>query len=191
MRITGGEYRGRKIYSGKLKDVRPATDRVRETIFSILPQYIHFPGATVVDLYAGTGSLGFECLSRGAQFVVFVDISKEAVRAINKTAEALECLDRCEVIRISVDRFLKNPSIQARLIFADPPYAMEHLVNLPSQIAQSEIKKDDAILLIEHNKQTTFPENSIYSIIRQKIFGNSIVSFFRLYSSATNNRVRL
>ncbi len=180
MRITGGEYRGRKIYSGKLKDVRPATDRVRETIFAILPQYINFSDTTVIDLYAGTGSLGFECLSRGAQYVIFVDASKEAVNTMKKTSDALGCDNRCEIIHGTVDRFLKNPPSDAGLIFADPPYAIEHLEKLPAKIANSTIKKDGSILLIEHNKQTVFPEYASYSIIRQKTFGNSIVSFFEL-----------
>jgi 16S rRNA (guanine966-N2)-methyltransferase len=181
MRITGGEYRGRTIYSGKSKDIRPATDRVRETIFAILPQYIDFSESTVVDLYAGTGSLGFECLSRGSKFVFFVDASREGIKGIKRTAEELQCLDRCDILLSSVERYLQNPGIKGNLIFADPPYAMKGLEELPDQIAHSGICEPDAILLIEHSKHTDFPVTQSYSIFRQKVFGNTIVSFFHMY----------
>ncbi len=180
MRITGGEYRGRTIYSGKTKNTRPATDRVRETIFAIIPQYIDFNETTVIDLYAGTGSLGFESLSRGAKFVVFVESSREAVKAIQRTVVSLGCDERCDVILSPVERFLKRADQSGGLLFADPPYAMEEVMYLPGSIARSGIAEQNALLLIEHRKQTTFPEDPVYTIFRQKVFGNSIVSFFRL-----------
>jgi len=183
MRITGGDYRGRTIFSGKLKGVRPATDRVRETVFAILPQYIDFAETTVIDLYAGSGSLGFECLSRGAQFVTFVDSSGNAIAAIKKTADSLGCLDKCKLVKSTFERFLKTYSGKAGLLFADPPYAMKQVTELPATIARSSIAGENAVLVIEHLKQTQFPEDDSYSIFRQKIFGNTIVSFFYLNSS--------
>lgn len=181
MRITGGEYRGRTIYSGKTRSIRPATDRVRETIFAILPQYIDLFDTTVVDLYAGTGSLGFECLSRGAKFVVFVDISRDAVRMMEKTAGALQCSDRCEIVLSNVDRYLKNPGHHGGLIFADPPYNLEELPELPVKIARAGIARPEAVLVIEHGKQTDFHDDNAFTMFRQKAFGNSIVSFFTLH----------
>lgn len=183
MRITGGEYRGRTIHSGKSKDIRPATDRVRETIFSILPHYIDLREIKVLDLYAGTGSLGFECLSRGTKFVTFVDASREGIKVMQRTAAELNCSDRCDIIPSTVERFLKNPDRRGELIFADPPYAMEGLETLPGTIARSGIASTDAVLLIEHAKKTRFPEDPAYSIFRQRAFGNTIVSFFRLSPS--------
>ncbi len=180
MRITGGEYRGRKIYSGKTKSTRPATDRVRETIFAIIPQYIDFTETTVIDLYAGTGSLGFESLSRGAKYVVFVDSSREAIKAIQRTAHSLGCGERCDIVLSMVERYVKHAPRCGELLFADPPYEMADSTRLPGFIARSAISAPNAVLLIEHSKQTTFPEDQMYTVFRQKMFGNSIVSFFRL-----------
>jgi 16S rRNA (guanine966-N2)-methyltransferase len=188
MRITGGKYRGRTIYSGKSQNIRPATDRVRETIFAILPQYIVFEETTVIDLYAGTGSLGFESLSRGAQSVVFVDNSPAAIRFINRTAEALNCTDRCKIILSPIDRFINKTSTRGGLIFADPPYAAMELPMLPGRIARSGIAAIDAILIIEHSKHTAFPDDRSYSVFRQKNFGNTIVSFFKLLRTDKENR---
>ncbi len=189
MRITGGEYRGRTVYSGKTRNIRPATDRVRETIFAILPQYIDLYKTKVIDLYAGTGSLGFECLSRGAKFVVFVDASRDAVKIMKRTADELNCTNRCEIVLNTVERYIKNPSHRGGLIFADPPYALEGLSDLPAMIARAGIAEREAVLLIEHSKQTVFRDDNAFTIFRQKVFGNSIVSFFRLHNSESNDRI--
>lgn len=186
MRITGGEYRGRTIHSGKSRDIRPATDRVRETVFAILPQYVDFPEITVADLYAGTGSLGFECLSRGSKFVTFVDSSREGIKLLKRTADELKCHDRCDILYSTVERYIKNPGTTCELVFADPPYAIKGLEQLPGEIARSAIAANHTILLIEHNKQTLFPDDNMYSIFRQKVFGNTIVSFFQI--SKSDNR---
>jgi len=180
MRITGGEFRGRTIYSGKTLDIRPATDRVRETLFAIIPQYVNLSETTVIDLYAGTGSLGFECLSRGCPQVIFVDSSRDAIRHIKRTAESLDCENRCRIIHSPVERFIHKKSEIAGLIFADPPYSMKDVSSLPELIGHSSIVEQDAVLLIEHSKQTVFPDSRRYTVFRQKIFGNTIVSFFQL-----------
>lgn len=180
MRITGGELRGRTIYSGKTLDIRPATDRVRETLFAILPQYINLSKTAVIDLYAGTGSLGFECLSRGCPYVIFVDSSQAAVRHIKRTAASLDCENRCRIIHSPVERFIHKKSETAGLLFADPPYSMKDVSFLPELIARSSIVEQEAVLLIEHSKKTVFPDSRRYTVFRQKIFGNTIVSFFQL-----------
>lgn len=180
MRITGGEFRGRTIYSGKTFDIRPATDRVRETLFAIIPQYIDLSRTTVIDLYAGTGSLGFECLSRGCQYVIFVDSSRDAIRSLKRTAQTLDCENRCRIIHSAVERFIRKKSESAGLLFADPPYSMKEVSSLPELIARSSIAGQDAVLLIEHSKQTDFPDSRWYTVFRKKIFGNTIVSFFQL-----------
>lgn len=181
MRITGGMYRGRTIQSSRKLNIRPATDRVRESIFSILPQYIEFDTTEVLDLYAGTGSLGFECLSRRAQFVTFVDCAREAVALIRRTAQSLGCEERCTIIQKPVDRYLREANRPVGLIFADPPYAMEGLPLLPERISLSGVAREASLLLIEHSKRTLFPEHDRYTLFRQKKFGDTVVSFFRIH----------
>jgi 16S rRNA (guanine966-N2)-methyltransferase len=180
MRITGGTYRGRTIYSDSGKAIRPATDRVRETIFSILQNYLDYEETSVVDLYAGTGSLGFECLSRGAPSVTFVDKSRDSVRLIRRTADSLQCGDRCRIVQSPAVRFLRGYTETALLIFADPPYAAEGIEELPSMIAGSGISESGTVLLIEHTKRLQFPESDRFECFRRKIFGETIVSFFRV-----------
>jgi 16S rRNA (guanine966-N2)-methyltransferase len=183
MRITGGAYRGRTIYSDSGTAIRPATDRVRETIFSILQNYLDYDETAVVDLYAGTGSLGFECLSRGAPSVIFVDASRDAVRLIRRTADSLQCSNRCRIVQSPAVRFLRTNAETASLIFADPPYATEGIAELPAVIAGSAVTESGTMLLIEHTKRLQFPESDRYECFRRKIFGETVVSFFRIKRS--------
>ncbi len=178
MRITGGTFRGRNICTPSGNEIRPATDRVRETIFNILQNYIDLADQTVADLYAGTGSLGFECLSRGSAFAAFVDHSESSMRLIRKTAQTLGCTGRCSFIRADARSYLSNPRISAGLIFADPPYALPDPESLPRLIADSTALREDGIFLIEHDKRTSYPESGSYTCFRRRQFGDTVVSFF-------------
>jgi 16S rRNA (guanine966-N2)-methyltransferase len=188
MRITGGIYRGRTVRTGSSLNIRPATDRVRETLFAILPQYIDFDGAYVLDLYAGTGSLGFESISRGAARATFVDASRESVRLMQRTAKELGCMDRCDIRHTSVERFILRTSGPADLIFADPPYKMKDFELLPGRLSRTDIWDGDSIVVIEHDKRTAFPEDETYTCIRRKVFGDTIVSLFSFRNSRQTER---
>jgi 16S rRNA (guanine966-N2)-methyltransferase len=177
MRITGGLYRGRHIYSPKGPAIRPATDRVRESLFAIIPRYIDLEGITILDLFAGTGSLGFECISRGASHAIFVDISRSSIQIMQRTAGELGCLESCTFIMQDALRYIRSASNTFPLIFADPPYAMPSLAALPATIAHSGIIAENGIFIIEHSKRTLFTEDG-YSRFRYKEFGETMVSLF-------------
>jgi 16S rRNA (guanine966-N2)-methyltransferase len=179
MRITGGRYRGRHIYTPKGRLIRPATDRVRESIFAIIAGYIDLDGETILDLFAGTGSLGFECISRGASHVVFVDISRSSVQLMERTARELGCSDSCTFISQDALRYIRSAPASFPLVFADPPYAMRELTDLPAMIAQSTLLVKDGIFIIEHSKRTVFTGEG-YSRFRYKEFGETTVSLFSL-----------
>lgn len=122
MRIVAGEWRGRKLVAPEGMETRPTGDRVRETLFSMLASRLgSFEGLRVADLYAGSGALGLEALSRGAAFACFVEQDARAVAAIRANVETLGAADRAQILPRSADAL--PPQRPFDLLFADPPYA--------------------------------------------------------------------
>jgi 16S rRNA (guanine966-N2)-methyltransferase len=120
LRIIGGEWRGRKIHFPPVQAIRPTPDRVRETVFNWLQGVV--PGSRCLDLYAGSGALGLEALSRGANEVVFVDVEPAVVRHIGDTLRELGC-DRGRAVRSDAAGFLAGQPAPFDVIFLDPPFA--------------------------------------------------------------------
>ena len=178
MRIITGKFKSRKLSSLDDKTVRPATDRVKSTIFNMLQNRLRLGGADVLDLFAGSGNLGFEALSRGAKHVVFVDDSNNVLGIVKKNAEHLNCLDMCNIIQIDAESFLEKTDKSFHLIFADPPYAYERTVEIPAIIFNRKLLAADGYLIIEHSKHRKFVESKLYQMEVQKEFGNTRVSFF-------------
>jgi len=134
VRIIAGKYKRRKINLPKVSkrsrggnfQLRPTSDRARETLFDVLNNIVDFDSAACLDLFSGTGSVGFEFLSRGASGCEFVDLSKDSLSAIDKTASELGCLQQIRTVRKDVLAFLKeNESSVCDIVFADPPYEYE------------------------------------------------------------------
>lgn len=121
LRIIGGEWRGRRIHFPPLAAIRPTPDRVRETVFNWLQGVV--PGSRCLDLYAGSGALGLEALSRGAREVVFVDVEPAVIRQLGETLRMLGC-DRGRALRSDAGDFLESPDAPFDVIFLDPPFAM-------------------------------------------------------------------
>lgn len=121
MRVIGGEFRSRSLKSVPGPDTRPTPDRLRESLFNILAPRIK--GVVFADLYAGTGAVGIEALSRGASRAIFVEQSREAIRVIRENLAALHLTARAQLSQSSVRALL--PKIQAGIVFLDPPYALE------------------------------------------------------------------
>lgn len=123
VRIIGGEWRGRKLSFPDLPQLRPSPDRVRETLFNWLQPVI--PGARCLDLYAGSGALGMEALSRGAQSVTLVDLDSRVIRSLQQNLDTLIAGDRPErarVVQQNVLEFLQGPARPVDVVFLDPPY---------------------------------------------------------------------
>lgn len=178
MRIITGKYKGRIITTVPDKSVRPATDRVKSTIFNTLQTRLALNGAHVLDLFAGSGNLGFEALSRGAANVVFVEDSRFALTEIRGNAERLGCSDECEFLQSDALAFMKHAGESFDLIFADPPYRYEEVTALPSLTFSGKLLKREGFLIIEHAKQVIFEPSPEYALSVQKKFGNTLVSFF-------------
>ncbi len=123
MRIIAGQYRGRPIMAPAGRDTRPTSDRAREGLFSMLQSRIgSFEGLRIADLYAGTGALGLEALSRGAAHCTFVERSREAIDAIRSTVEKLGATDRVDLRSQAVEH-VPAPATPFDIIFLDPPYS--------------------------------------------------------------------
>jgi 16S rRNA (guanine966-N2)-methyltransferase len=178
MRIITGKYKGRILTTIRGSSVRPVTDRVKSTIYNVLQSRLNLAGARVLDLFAGSGSLGFEALSRGSASVVFVDDRREVLDGIEHNADALGCADDCVLLQTDARLFVERSQDRFDLIFADPPYAYDQTGDLPARIFGSQLLKNGGFLIIEHAKRTSFEDAGLYRLALQKEFGNTRVSFF-------------
>jgi 16S rRNA (guanine966-N2)-methyltransferase len=182
MRIIAGTYKGRILLSVRDRSIRPATDRAKQAIFDVLSNRIEFEGIDVLDLFAGTGSLGLEAISRGAGSVMFVDQSRTSINTIERNIHLLGCQERCTVQQAEVFWFLKNTRRTFDLVFVDPPYLLQSIGELPSAIYAAGILRPSAFVVMEHSKKSLIhiPEGA-FEVIR-KPFGQTMVLILRLLS---------
>ncbi len=146
VRIIGGEWRGRKLHFPQSPAIRPTPDRVRETVFNWLQP--HVAGARCLDLFAGSGALGFEALSRGAREVVFVDTDRDAVRHVVEMLQTLRC-DRGKALNLTADAFLSQAPSPFDLVFLDPPFADRALAPLCERLEKGGWLAPDARIYLE------------------------------------------
>jgi 16S rRNA (guanine966-N2)-methyltransferase len=179
MRIIAGEFGGRILSTINDRSVRPATGRVRESLFNILNNRFRMEGSRVLDLFAGSGSVGIEALSRGAGHVVFVEQTFEVVRFIEKNLRTLgeSAVSRSEVIRGNAFRYIKDSVEKFDLVFVDPPYALENSELLPDMLVRQGRLAPDGIIVMEHTKKFSIPASDLFTIDDQRIFGMTVISF--------------
>ena len=178
MRVISGIYRGRTIRTVSDLSVRPATDRVRQTIFDVLTHRLPFEGARVLDLFAGSGSLGIEALSRGAAHATFVEDSREAAGFIERNLQTLGCTDCGLVLEADALGYVRPGTGPFDLIFADPPYAFDRTREIPGIVFTSGILRRGGYLLIEHAAGVSFALADAYRVGPVKRFGRTQVTFF-------------
>lgn len=175
MRIISGEHKGRRLVGGKKKRVRPTSDRVKESIFNILRGEVI--GKRILDLFAGAGGLGIEALSRGAESVTFVDASSQSMVSLKKNLRNLNLMDKSTILHLDGLKAIRKIKQDFQMIFADPPYLKGYVQRIIDSIAQSEVLEKDGILILEHHKKETFslPQDKL-SALRQKRFGDTVIS---------------
>lgn len=156
MRIITGIYKGRHFDIPRSFKARPTTDFAKENIFNVLTQYVDFDGAEALDLFSGTGSISLELVSRGCQTVVSVEMDRDHHRFIQECLKKLNT-EACIPIRGDVFRFVKSCRQQYDFIFADPPYALKELPQIPDLVLQKGILKEDGIFVFEHGKDHDSP----------------------------------
>ncbi len=176
MRIISGEFRSRLLKVPPGKHVRPTSDRTRESLFNILGGRVDLEGCVVADLYAGSGSLGLEAISRGASHVTFVEKSARTLRTAEDNAQSLGVTGRCRFVRDHVLRFLRSAQEQSfELAFADPPYASEDLADLPE--AALRVIKPGGFLILEHGRNRDF--KGVDSFVLERKYGDTVITFFQ------------
>jgi 16S rRNA (guanine966-N2)-methyltransferase len=186
MRVIAGQYRSRPLRSLRGMDIRPTADRLRETLFNVLcagnPEGL--VGSTWVDLYAGTGAVGIEALSRGARMVYFVESSKVAVEVI---AENLKSLRISSGFKILNSEAAKSPGklealgVVADFVFLDPPYQMrEEYAKTLNALASAKVMRDGSLVIAEHEKK--FDPGEEFGKVkryRRLVQGDAALSFYR------------
>lgn len=177
MRITAGSARGRTLQGPKSQEeIRPTSDKVRQALFNILGQW--FEGGEVLDLFAGTGALALEALSRGASRAVLVDQGKEAQTLCRANAQALGFGGQVEVVAMSVERALAHLAGRAfDLVFADPPYALRAVPRTVDALALGRLVK--GTLCIEHDRREQAPvEAGALKRTDERRFGDTVLTFY-------------
>lgn len=177
MRIIAGTARSRAIKAPKGMDTRPTLDRVRETIFNILQFDVQ--GAQVLDLYAGSGALALEALSRGAEHAYLVDMAKSAAQVIRENIASLHFEDRCTFLNMADVQALEQlRGKRFDLIFLDPPYKMDTTEVILKMHLNGQMD-EDTVLAVEYDKNAPrLPE--CFVCFKQRDFGDIHVSFYRL-----------
>ena len=155
MRIITGIYKGRHFDIPRTFKARPTTDFAKENIFNVLMQYVDFEDAQALDLFSGTGSISLELVSRGCRQVVSVELDRDHHRFIQECLKKLNT-DKCVPIRGDVFRFLKSCKQEYDFIFADPPYALKELPQIPDIIFERQLLTEEGLFVFEHGKDYDF-----------------------------------
>lgn len=176
MRVTGGIFRGRKLQAARGLATRPTTDKVREAIFDILMHDIE--GARVLDIFAGSGALGIDALSRGARSAVFVESGARQTEAIRRNLQSLK-LDG-EVMQLDYQtacQRLAGSTAKFELIFADPPYEEVKPLEVIESVLQYDLLSPNGLLIIEHKSGQVARTDSM-TILKKRKFGQTEVSIY-------------
>ena len=176
MRIISGLYKSRKIIAPKTLPVRPTTDMAKESLFNIINNLYYFDDVSVLDLFAGTGNISYEFASRGTEQITCVDQDFGCIKFINQTAEAFNM--PIQTIKSDVFKFLEKTTMQANIIFADPPYSFtdEQFEKIPELVFGNNLILTDGLLIVEHSKHTNLSQVKNFSY--SKSYGGNVFSFF-------------
>jgi 16S rRNA (guanine966-N2)-methyltransferase len=180
MRIIAGKFRGRKLRSPGSADIRPTSDRLRETLFDIVGPRAH--ASVLLDIFAGTGAVGLEALSRGAQEVVFIEQNKDACRLIHQNLKLCDVKAGYRLLEqdaFKALRFLGRQNFVADVIFADPPYRWQPYADLLDVIFGGGLARKDSSVIFEHHRKADLPEaGKGYRHLRVVRQGDHCLSFY-------------
>lgn len=178
MRIISGIYKRRRFTVPHSFKARPTTDFAKENLFNVLANYIDFEGQIrALDLFAGTGSISIELVSRGCNQVISIEKDRAHYAFICKVIQELKT-EKCLPVRGDVFKYLKSGREQFDFIFADPPYELSGLETLPDLIFGNNLLKENGIFVLEHGKQDSFETNPYF--IERRVYGSVNFSLFRL-----------
>jgi len=175
LRIIGGNFKGRLLHPPKGLPVRPTTDFAKTALFNILNNRIDFEETRVLDLFAGTGSISLEFMSRGCPKIVAVDKDFGCIRFIKDTIEKLN-ITGMQAVKADVFGFIKTSNGGFNLIFCDPPYDLDKLPSIPDAIFSSHLLEKDGLLIVEHSARVDFSQHPHFKECRN--YGKVNFSFF-------------
>lgn len=177
MRIIGGTYKGRIFHPGKRFKARPTTDLAKEGLFNILQNRYNFNEISVLDLFSGTGSISYEFASRGCKDITLIEQDHIHIQFINKVIEKLG-ISFIKTIKGNVFQYIQTSQKVYDIIFADPPYQLEHIKLIPELIFSSGLIKPNTLFILEHSQSYNFTDLSQFQEIRK--YGSVHFSFFKV-----------
>ena len=176
MRIIGGIFKSRIFRPGKNFKARPTTDFARENLFNILNNRYEFDNKKVLDLFAGTGSISFEFVSRGCENITCVELDRFHYNFICSVIETLDVKRFVRAVNSDVFKYISRSHEQYNIIFADPPYELKQLAEIPDLILNGTLLPDDGLLILEHGKTNDFSAHPYFRELRT--YGSVHFSFF-------------
>jgi 16S rRNA (guanine(966)-N(2))-methyltransferase RsmD len=176
LRIIGGKYKGRRITPRGDFKARPTTDFAREGLFNILSNRVDFETIDVLDLFSGTGSISYEFASRGAASVHLVDKDPRHISGIKRVIKDLNIFN-IRPIHIDARAFLKTCSVKYDIVFADPPYELSWLKELPDLVIEADVIKEHGFFILEHPRALSFTGHKLF--FEHRNYGGVNFSFFK------------
>ena len=176
MRIISGKYRGLKLCEFEGKDIRPTADRVKESLFNILADKV--VGAAVLDLFCGSGSLGLECLSRGAEYVCFNDNSPQSIAVLTKNLQKISNEKSYSISRLDYAQCLANSGSKYDVVFIDPPYGSDAGIAALKLIGKGKILNENGIVIFERDRKFEGDIEGL-TVFDERKYGKTYLTFFR------------
>ena len=189
MRIISGKMKGSRLYLTNNQNTRPLKDLVRESIFNLLEHskkiLFKFEKSNILDLYAGTGSFGLECISRNSKRVFFVENEKETIKTLEKNLKKLKIKDKAQIFFGDAFNFLEKKNINKEkfnLIFCDPPYKTKDMQKLIELIFYCNLLDKNGIVILHRNKSTKERFPNYFEIVEERVYGISKIIFGKFLS---------
>ena len=177
MKIVSGIYGGRPLKTLEGKTTRPTSDKVRGAIFNMIGPY--FEGGRVLDLYAGSGGLSIEAVSRGMSSAILVERDRKAQTIVTENIQMTKEVEKFQLLKMDAERELEQVSGEFDLVFLDPPYAKEQIVADIEKMAERELFSEDVMVVCETDKAVELPEEiACLGIWKEKIYGISKVTVY-------------
>lgn len=179
MRVISGSLKGRSIKGFDIEGTRPTMDRVKESVFASIQDYVR--DSVVLDLFAGSGNLGIEAISNGAKYCYFVDNNKKCIKCINDNLSDFKISSKANVLFSDYSRALKSfrdNNIKFDIIFIDPPYNYENINDIVEIISNYNILNDGGILVLEFRYDNIVVDDSVYILRKAKKYGDKFVYIY-------------
>lgn len=181
MRIIAGDYKGRRLYTPRDRSIRPTSDKVKEALFSILGE--DMIGAYVCDLFSGTGNLGLEALSRGADKCYFADNSGESIKLITDNVEMCRAEEYSVIVKGDFKKCISQIDLagdKIDIFFLDPPYDKGLWTKAIDAIKEADILAEGGVIVCEHYKEIELPEEiSGFTRAKDRAYGKVVLSFYK------------